>query len=34
METFKLDHVNKFILKKHHLLEDARIDDIVKNEVL
>jgi hypothetical protein len=30
METIKLDHVNKFVLAKHHLLEDTRIDDIVQ----
>ena len=30
METFELDQVNRFILKKHHLTEDSRINDIVK----
>ncbi|NVM36542.1 MAG: winged helix DNA-binding domain-containing protein [Candidatus Lokiarchaeota archaeon] len=30
METFELDQVNPFILKKQHLLEDNKTDDIVK----
>ncbi len=30
METFELDQVNRFILKKQYLLEDNKTDDIVK----
>ena len=30
METFELDQVNRFILKKHYLLEDNKTDDIIK----
>ncbi|MFX0037987.1 MAG: DNA glycosylase AlkZ-like family protein [Promethearchaeota archaeon] len=30
METFELGHVNRFILQKHHLTDDSKIDDILK----
>ncbi|UCC19723.1 MAG: AlkZ family DNA glycosylase [Promethearchaeota archaeon] len=30
METIKLNDVNKFVLKKHHLTDDTLIDDIIQ----
>lgn len=30
METLKLNHVNKFVLIKHHLTDDTLIDNIIK----
>ncbi len=30
METFSLERVNRFVLKKQHLLEESKIDDIIR----
>ncbi|MFX1308604.1 MAG: winged helix DNA-binding domain-containing protein [Promethearchaeota archaeon] len=30
METLKLSHVNKFVMKKHHLTDETLIDDIIQ----
>ena len=30
MNTFDLNQVNKLVLKKHHLTEDDKIDDIIQ----
>lgn len=30
MSTFKLEKINQFVLQKHHLTEDSKIDDIIQ----
>ena len=30
MDNFELNHINQFVLKKHHLTEDTKIDDIIE----
>jgi len=30
MFTTNLNHVNHFVLRKHHLTDEAKIDDVVK----
>ena len=30
MSTFELGRINEFLLKKHHLTQDSKIDDIIQ----